>query len=57
MINIRPLKEKISRLYPGQMLSEIFRNEPDQVSVEDFIAKIGTWLSIAESNDKEEIKK
>lgn len=57
MINIRPLKERISSLHQGRSISEIIRNEPDQVTSEDFVAKVGTWLSVAESNDKEDFKK
>ncbi|SIM58758.1 hypothetical protein CSP5_0912 [Cuniculiplasma divulgatum] len=57
MINIRPLKERISSLHHGRTICEIIRNEPDQVSAEDFVAKVVTWLSVAESNDKEELKK
>ncbi|MCL4480164.1 MAG: hypothetical protein M1113_01605 [Candidatus Thermoplasmatota archaeon] len=57
MINIRPLKERISSLHQGRTISEIIRNEPDQVTNEDFVAKVLTWLSVAESNDKEDSKR
>lgn len=55
MVNIRPLKERISARFPGRTITEILKNEPDEIGAEELIAKVGTWLSVADT-DKMEAK-
>jgi hypothetical protein len=47
-INIRPLKERISGKFPGKTVTNIIRNEPDEMTPEELLAKITTWLNAAE---------
>ena len=47
-VNIRPLKERISVKFPGKTITAILRNEPDEMTPEELLAKITTWLNAAE---------
>ena len=54
-VNIRPLKERISVKFPGKTITAILRNEPDEMTPEELLAKITTWLNAAEMD--REVKK
>jgi hypothetical protein len=45
-INIKELKENFIKKYPDYPLAHVLVNEPDEMSVAEFIAKVGTWIKI-----------
>ena len=46
---IRGLKKRFTHKFPNTELSHILLSEPDEMSVEEFIAKCGTWLAILDN--------
>lgn len=50
MVNIKALKSRISAKYPNSKIAGILRNEPDEVSQEELIAKIGTWQFVIDED-------
>jgi hypothetical protein len=46
IISIRSLKLHFSKQFPANMITKIFLNEPDEMSIEAFISKTGTWLAL-----------
>ena len=53
MVSLRTLKSRISAKYPNEPITEILKNEPDEVSMEELIAKLGTWQSVIDQGKKE----
>lgn len=52
MVDIRPVKRLAGKLLSeGSTLRHVLAEESDSLPVADFVAKLGTWLSIL---DKEE---
>ena len=49
VVGIHDLKTLATRKFPNSEITNILLNEPDEMSVEDFIAKSGTWLSIMDA--------
>ncbi len=55
MISIKNIKKNFSYRYPENSLTKVLLNENDELSEEEFLAKVITWLLILENN-KNEIK-
>ncbi|MEM3860668.1 MAG: hypothetical protein QW478_14945 [Candidatus Micrarchaeaceae archaeon] len=47
--NIRVLKDNFEKRFPFSILSTIFHSEPDEMTVDELISKVGTWLAILDS--------
>jgi hypothetical protein len=45
-VNISRLKHRFSSKFPNNEFTQILLSEPDGMSIEVFISKVGTWLSI-----------
>ena len=60
-IDLLQLFRKFTERYPTHTLTLIILNEPDQMTAEEFLAKVGTWLSICDiesnKNEKDQVKK
>ena len=52
MVSIKSLKSRISSKYPDSKIAGILKAEPDEVSPEELIAKIGTWQFIIDEDAK-----
>ena len=50
MVSIKTLKSRISAKFPNSRIAQILRNEPDEVSPEELIAKIGTWQFVIDED-------
>jgi hypothetical protein len=48
-VSLESLKHSFSQKFPDIELSQILLSEPDKMSVEELIAKCGTWLAILDS--------
>lgn len=46
MLNIHKLKSALSEKFPYHQLTKIILSEPDEMSIEAFISKVGTWLAL-----------
>ena len=55
VISISQLKKDFSRKFPTHPLAQILLNEPDAMTIGSLIAKVGTWLVIAQTAKKEEV--
>ena len=45
-VEIHQLKRRFAGKFPDNELSQLFLNEPDEMSIEALISKIGTWLAL-----------
>lgn len=54
-ISIRTLKIWATRLEEGSILKTVFLVEPETRTVEEYIAKIATWLNILEVERRREV--
>lgn len=48
-IMIRGLKKRFAHKFPNTELSHILLSEPDEMSIEALISKVGTWLAILDN--------
>jgi hypothetical protein len=48
-VSIQNLKTRVSKKFPNSEIANILLSEPDEMSVEELIAKCGTWLSIMDA--------
>ena len=48
-LSINTLKFRVSQKFPNSEIANILLNEPDEMSVEIFISKVGTWLVILDA--------
>ena len=48
-VSLESLKHSFSQKFPDIELSQIFLSEPDKMSIEAFISKVGTWLIILDT--------
>jgi hypothetical protein len=55
-LSINTLKFRVSQKFPNSEIANILLNEPDKMSVEEFIAKGGTWLAILDSERNNNLK-
>ena len=55
-LSINTLKFRVSQKFPTSEIANILLNEPDKMSVEEFIAKGGTWLAILDSERNNNLK-
>ena len=59
-IDIRELKNKLTQKFLNREFTQVLLLEPDEMSIEEFIAKSGTWLTICDlertKNEKEQVK-
>lgn len=46
VISIHSLKLHFSKQFPDKVLTKILSKEPDEMSIEAFISKVGTWLAL-----------
>ena len=49
MVNLRRLKDRMSAMFPGKTITEVLKNEPDEIGPEELIGKIATWQSVIDS--------
>jgi hypothetical protein len=53
MLDIKPLKRfALENLPPNSALRAILISEPDFVSVEEFLMKLGIWLKLVRFDDE-----
>ena len=45
-VNIKKMKITYIKKYPNSTLSHVLKNEPDEMPVIEFLAKVSTWLKI-----------
>jgi hypothetical protein len=43
-IDLRTFKSNFSKYFPNSVLSIILLSEPDEMSLDELIGKLGTWL-------------
>ncbi len=48
-ISIHEVKTRVNKKFPNIELSQILLSEPDEMSVEALISKVGTWLVILDA--------
>lgn len=48
-LSIETLKFRTSKKFPNSEIANILLNEPDEMSIEEFIAKCGTWLAVLDA--------
>ena len=48
-VNIHGLKTRVSKKFPNSEIANILLSEPSEMSIEELIAKCGTWLSIMDA--------
>lgn len=53
MVSIRALKDRISSRFPGKTITEILKNEPDEVTQDELIGKLATWQSVIDTDKRE----
>lgn len=46
IISIKRIKHQFISNFPNTELSRLIPNEPDEMSIEAFISKVGTWLAL-----------
>ena len=51
MVNIRKLKDKFAKEYPGKAITEVLKTEPDDIPSEDIPAKMETWQAIVDTGE------
>lgn len=51
MVNIRRLKDKFAKKYPGKAITAVLINEPDDIPSEDISAKMATWQAIVDTGE------
>ncbi len=51
MVNIRRLKDKFAKRYPSKAITEVLKNEPDDIPSEDVPAKAATWQAIVDTGE------
>lgn len=44
----------MSAVFPGKTITEVLRNEPDEISPEELVGKIATWQSIIDTEKETE---
>jgi hypothetical protein len=44
IVSIHRLKTRIPKKFPNSEIANILLNEPDEMSIEALISKVGTWL-------------
>ena len=45
-VNISRLKTRVVKKFPNSEIANILLSEVDEMSIEAFISKIGTWLAL-----------
>lgn len=48
-VSVSGVKKRFIRKFPELAISEVLSTEPEQMNVEEFLAKVGTWLSIMDT--------
>ena len=48
-VSINGLKTRVSKKFPHSEIANILLSEPDEMSVETFISKVGTWLAVLDT--------
>ena len=46
IISIKRIKHQFISKFPNTELSRLILNEPDEMNIEAFISKVGTWLTL-----------
>lgn len=53
-VSIRALKSRLASRYPGEPITEVLKNEPDEVSPEELIGKVATWQAVIDAGKSHE---
>lgn len=48
-VNLRGLKSRLNTKFPASEITNILSIEPDEMSIEAFLSKAGTWLAILDA--------
>lgn len=48
IVNINTLKLGLVKKFPKETMTSILLQEPDEMVIEEFLAKVGTWLAICD---------